>query len=90
MHVAKTFIEEKKNVQIKGILSMRMLIFSYTIQQVNVPNFKILGRVVPEKSLTEKKVYTHIHTNIVIEKTKTIHPLSTLYAGVYTWTGTVK
>ena len=27
-----------------------------------VPNFKILGQVVPEKSLTEKKVYKHKHT----------------------------
>ena len=28
-----------------------------------VPNFKILGQVVPEKSLTEKKVYKHTHTH---------------------------
>ena len=27
-----------------------------------VPNFKILGLVVHEKSLTKKKVYTHTHT----------------------------
>ena len=38
-----------------------------------VPNFKILGKVVPEKSLTKKKVYTHT------EKAKTIYPLYTSY-----------
>ena len=31
---------------------MRMLILSYTIQVV-VPNFKVLGAVVPEKPLTQ-------------------------------------
>ena len=41
-----------------------------------VPNFKILGTVVPEKSLTKKKVYTHKHT---AEKAKTIYPLNTSY-----------
>ena len=40
-----------------------------------IPNFKILGQVVPEKSLTEKKVYKHT------EKAKTIYPLYTLYTG---------
>ena len=29
-----------------------------------VPNFKILGAVVPEKSLTKKKVYTQTHKHI--------------------------
>ena len=42
-----------------------------------VPNFKILGQVDPEKSLTEKKVYTHTNT----EKAKTIFPLYTSYNG---------
>ena len=42
-----------------------------------VPNFKILGQVVAEKSLTKKKVYTHTHT----EKAKTIYPLYTSYTG---------
>ena len=55
-----------------------------------VPNFKILGAVVPEKSLTKKKfthrqtdTHTHAHTqtNIVTEKTKAIYPLHTSYAG---------
>ena len=41
-----------------------------------VPNFKILGQVVPEKSLTEKK-FTNTHT----EKAKTIYPLYTSYTG---------
>ena len=45
-----------------------------------VPNFKILGAVVPEKSLTEKKLNTHTHIHIVMEKTKTIYPLYTSYA----------
>ena len=49
-----------------------------------VPNFKILGLVVPEKSLTKKK-FTHTHphpqTNIDAEKTKTIYPLYTSYTG---------
>ena len=39
-----------------------------------VPNFKILGRVVPEKSLMEKKLPTDTQTNIVMEKAKTIYP----------------
>ena len=35
-----------------------------------VPNFKILGQVVAEKSLTEKKVYTHTHTHTLTHKRK--------------------
>ena len=46
----------------------------YMSYSIVVPNFKILGVVVPEKSLTEKKVNTHTYTNIVTEKTKTITP----------------
>ena len=42
-----------------------------------VPNFKILGQVVAEKSLTKKKVYTHAQT----EKAKNIYPLYTSYTG---------
>ena len=45
-----------------------------------VSTFKILGRVVPEKSLTEKK-FTHRQTKLATEQTKTIYPLYTLYAG---------
>ena len=50
---------------------------------MSVPNIKILGQVVSEKSLTEKKVYkqTNRPTNIVTEKAKTIYPLYTSYAG---------
>ena len=44
-----------------------------------VPNFKSLGQVVAEKSLTKKKVYTH--TNKQTEKAKTIYPLYTSYTG---------
>ena len=43
---------------------MRMLILSHTIQQVilNVcTKFKILDRVIPEKSLTEKSLQTDKH-----------------------------
>ena len=43
-----------------------------------VPNFKILGQVVAEKSLTKKK-FTHTHTQT--EKAKTIYPLYTSYTG---------
>ena len=53
---------EKENVQIKGMVSMRMLILSCKIPKpysMFVPIFKILSRVVPEKSLAEKK---SIHT----------------------------
>ena len=50
-----------------------------------VPNFKILGDVVPVKSLTKKSLHrqTHTHTekHIVMEKMKTIYPLHTSYAG---------
>ena len=40
-----------------------------------VPNFKILGSVVPEKSFTKRK-FTQTH--IVTEKTKTTYPLYTV------------
>ena len=50
-----------------------------------VPNFKILGRVVPEKYLMKKtpkkQKHTHTQTNIYTEKTETIYPLYTSYAG---------
>ena len=66
---------------------MMLLLLSYRIQRhtqcLYQIYFKILCRVVPEKSLPEKKVYiqtqmdtqTHRHTNIVTEKTKTLYPL---------------
>ena len=54
-----------------GMISRRRLIFSQynKLYPTFVPNFKILGSVVPEKSLTKKKVYTQTctHTNIVTE-----------------------
>ena len=50
-----------------------------------VPNFKILGQVVAEKSLTEKSLQTDRqadkHTNSITEKAKTIYPLYTSYTG---------
>ena len=63
---------------------MRMLILSYKYNKpysIFVPNFIIQGRVVPERSLTEKKVYTHTYTDTVREKTKIIYALYTLYTG---------
>ena len=49
----------------KGMISMRMLIPSYIIHNKSysmfAPNFKILGRVVSEKSLIEKKVHRQTH-----------------------------
>ena len=50
-----------------------------------VPNFKILGQVVSEKSLTEKK-FTDRHTDtqtsaVRTEKAKTVYPLYTSYTG---------
>ena len=55
-------IEEKeKNEQIKGLIS-NMWLFLFVTQYSSslsgfVPNFRILTKVVAEKSLTEKKVY---------------------------------
>ena len=51
-----------------------------------VPNFKILGQVVAEKSLTEKKSLqtdrqADKHTNSITEKAKTTYPLYTSYTG---------
>ena len=46
-----------------------------------VSNFKILGSVVPEKSLMKNKVYTQTQTHTITEKTKSIYPLYTSYAG---------
>ena len=67
---------------------MRMLILSYTIQKVItkfVINFKILGAVVPEISLTEKKVYTQTHTQThkqtLLQKRQKLYTSYTLYAG---------
>ena len=37
-----------------------------------VPNFIILCQAVPEKSLTEKKVYTHTHTQTSSQKIQSV------------------
>ena len=85
--LTKKILEKKKNGQIKRIISMRMLSLSNTVQQIIanvVANFYILEAVVQEKSLTEKsytKKHTHRQTNITTEKTKTIFPQFTSYAG---------
>ena len=57
-------LERKKTVQIKGgMINMSMLILSNSLKQYNksysmrLPNFKIIGRVVPEKK------FTHRHTD---------------------------
>ena len=55
-YVTENFIGEKKKRKKKGMISRRRLILFYTVQQdisTFVPNFKIIGAVVPEKSLTQ-------------------------------------
>ena len=63
--MGKKYLEKKENGQIKGLLSSIYGWFFNTrynlLYQMFVPNFKILGQVVAEKSLT-KKVYTHKNT----------------------------
>ena len=75
--------EKEKNGQIKEQISNMWLIFykQYNLSLPNfVPNFKILSQVVPEKSLTEKKL-TDRYTNIFFRKGKNNIPLNTSYAG---------
>ena len=64
--VTENFVREREKCTNKGtdkqyvadsFIQYNLLLPSF------VPNFKILGQVVPEKSLTEKKVYTHTHTH---------------------------
>ena len=54
--------EEKKNEQIKGLISDMWLFFFVTQYNSSllsfVPNFRALSEVVAEKSLTEKKRFT--------------------------------
>ena len=38
-----------------------------------VPNFKIVGAVVPEKSLTKKKVYIQTHTQTLLRKRQKLY-----------------
>ena len=71
------------------MVSRKKLILSYTYNMSFpkfVPNFKILGSVVPEKSLTKKKkkknVYTQTH--IFTEKTKNYIPPIYRYIPLYT------
>ena len=46
-----------------------------------VPNFKILSAVVPEKSLTKKKVYTQTHRQTLLRKRRKQYTPHTSYAG---------
>ena len=71
----KTLIGMKQKWTNKGDDKNEEAEFSLTQYNLSypifVPNFKILGIVIPDTSLKEKKVYTHIFT----ERTKTIYPL---------------
>ena len=53
-------LERKKKGQIKGLIS-HMWLFFYTQYNLSnlmfVPNFKNLGQVVPEKSLTKISIF---------------------------------
>ena len=52
--VSENLIGEKKNGQIKGMIKGgRFSLTQYKSYPTFVPNFKILGKVVPEKSLTQ-------------------------------------
>ena len=74
----RNFIGEK-NGQIKGLISRKLILF-YTIQQF-IPNictkFQNPKCSSSWEIFEEKNVYTHTIT----EKTKTIYPLYTLFAG---------
>ena len=51
-------LERKKNGQIKGLVSHMWLILLYNFSYLMfVPNFKVLGQVVPEKSLTKISIF---------------------------------
>ena len=53
-------LERKKNGQINGLISHMRLIFitQYNLSYLMfVPKFKILGKVVPEKSLTKISIF---------------------------------
>ena len=80
--VTETFVREKEKWTNKGTDKQYVadsLIHITTCHYQAL--YKILGQVIPEKSLMEKSLHTHIHTNIVTEKGKTIYPLYTLYTG---------
>ena len=68
------FVREKEKWTNKGT-DRQYVADSFLSLPSFVPNFKILSQVVPEKSLTGKKVYKHTHT----EKAETIYPLYTSY-----------
>ena len=83
--VTEISIGENENEQIKGLISVMGL---FVVTQYNsslssfVPKFRIITKVVAEKSLTEKSLQqTNKQTNIVTEKAKTIYPLYTSYRG---------
>ena len=55
-------VGKKEKGQIKGLISHMRLILLYTVHYnlsylMFVPNFKILGQVVPEKSLTKISIF---------------------------------
>ena len=71
--VTENFVREKEKWTNKGT-DKQHVATQYNLSLPSfVPNIKILGQVVPEKSLTEKKLYRQ--TNICTEKAKTIYPL---------------
>ena len=71
MYVTENLLGEKEKWLNKGMISSSMLIHFCTIQQVIpkfVPNFKILGTVVPEKSPTQ--IFLCITLELEMEKWK--------------------
>ena len=79
--VTENFVREEEKWTNKGTDKQHVADFFLTQYNLSlpsfVPNFKILGQVVPEKSLTEKSLQTHKRT----EKAKPIYPLYTSYTG---------
>ena len=63
--VTENFVREKENGQIKGLISNMWLILLYTVKLfITKLCIKILGQVVPEISLTEKKFTDYRQTNM--------------------------
>ena len=73
----------KKNGQIKGLISHMWLILYYNLSYLMfVPNFKILGQAVPEKSLTKKKLTDRQTDRHTYRKSKNyIPPIYFVYRG---------
>ena len=75
--VTEYFVKEKENLTNKGTDKPCVPVDSLTHSTTRQSNVKILGQVVPEKSIFGgEKVYkqTQRHTNIVTEKAKAIYP----------------